>query len=211
MNLNTDEGPTDVDAERPRLVTGAGPHLLAAVSAGQFSETLFYRLNIIRLDVGHDDSEVSMIARELMSAPPQTCQPTTNLAAVAHVMWSHDCGFVPVVDAEGHLAGVITDRDICIASATRGLLPERIAATEAMSTSVHACLMSDEVDAVLAAMKTHRIRRIPVLDANGHLQGVVSLNDVVRAVGKKGGPTATAVVATMAAICAPRAVEAAVA
>lgn len=152
-----------------------------------------------------------MTARDLMSTPPHTCQLTTDLAAVSHVMWNHDCGFVPVVDADGRLAGVITDRDICIASATRRLLPERIAAAAAMSRTLHACLPGDDVDSVLAAMKTHRIRRLPVIDANGHLQGVVSLNDVVRAVGRKGAPRAAAVVATLAAICAPRPVDIAVA
>lgn len=152
-----------------------------------------------------------MTARELMSTPPQTCQPTTDLAAVTQLMWNHDCGFVPVVEADGHLAGVVTDRDICIASATRRLLPERISAAQAMSASVHACLPDDDVEKVLAAMKTHQVRRVPVVDANGHLQGVVSLNDVVRAVGKKGAPTAASVVAALAGICAPHAVEAAVA
>lgn len=152
-----------------------------------------------------------MTARDLMSTPARTCQRDTDLAAVTQLMWNHDCGFVPVVDADGHLAGVVTDRDICIASATRRLLPERISAAQAMSNSVHACLPDDDAEKVLAAMKTYQVRRIPVVDANGHLQGVVSLNDVVRAVGKRGAPTATAVVAALAGICAPHAMEAAVA
>lgn len=145
-----------------------------------------------------------MTARQVMSTPPQTCRPTTDLAAVTHIMWQHDCGFVPVVDTEGRLAGVLTDRDICIASATRRLLPERISAAEAMSGSVHACLPSDDIETVLAAMKAYRVRRIPIVDASGHLQGVVSLNDVVRVVGKKGAPAAATVVATLSAICTPR-------
>lgn len=149
-----------------------------------------------------------MTARELMSAPPQTCQPTTDVAAVAHLMWSHDCGFVPVVDAGGHLAGVITDRDICIASATRRLLPERIAAAQAMSASVHACLPDDDLASVLATMKQHQIRRVPVVDQAGRLQGIVSMNDLVRVVGKKGAPTAAAVVEVLAGVCAPRPVAA---
>jgi CBS domain-containing protein len=152
-----------------------------------------------------------MTARDLMSTPPRTCHPNTDLAAVTQLMWNHDCGFVPVVDADGHLAGVITDRDICVASATRRLLPERISATQAMSTAVHACVPDDNVEAVLAAMKAHQVRRVPVVDDAGHLQGVVSLNDLVRAVGKKGGPTAATVVATLAAICAPRPIAGAVA
>jgi len=145
-----------------------------------------------------------MTARDLMSTPVQTCRPDTNLAAITQVMWDHDCGFVPVVDSEGHVVGVITDRDICVASATRRLTPERIAASQAMSASVQACLPNDAAEDVLATMSTHRIRRLPVIDANGHLQGVVSFNDLVRAVGKKGAPIAATVVAAMAGVCAPR-------
>ncbi|MGE3510904.1 MAG: CBS domain-containing protein [Vicinamibacterales bacterium] len=197
-------------AHRPRLITGASPALLHAVRAGRFSESLFYRLNVIllRSDGEPELWEEPMTARELMSTPPQTCQPTTDLAAVAHLMWNHDFGFVPVVDADGHLAGVITDRDICIASATRRLLPERIAAAQAMSTSVHACLPDDSLASVLATMKQHQVRRVPVVDQAGHLQGIVSMNDVVRAVGKKGAPTAAVVLDALAGVCAPHTVAA---
>jgi CBS domain-containing protein len=152
-----------------------------------------------------------MTARELMSSPVQTCQPDTNLAAVTQLMWDHDCGFVPVVDAEGHVAGVITDRDICVASGTRRLAPERMPASQAMSTKVQACLPGDSAENLLTTMSTHGIRRIPVVDGNGHLQGVVSFNDLVRAVGKKGAPTAAAVVAAMARVCARRAPQGAIA
>lgn len=146
-----------------------------------------------------------------MSTPPQICQPTRDLAAVAHVVWNHDCGFIPVVDADGRLAGLITDRGICIASATRRLRPERIAAAEAMGRSVHAGLPGDDVETVLAAMKTHMVRTDPGRRCQRARAGVVSMNDVVRVVGKKGAPSSTAAtVATLAAICTPRAVETAV-
>ncbi len=152
-----------------------------------------------------------MTARELMSSPVHACQPDTDLATVTHLMWTHDCGFVPVVDASGHVVGVITDRDVCIAAGTRRQLTEHMATWQAMSKTVRACLPDDSTDDVLAAMKQFRVRRLPVIDAAGHLQGVVSLNDLVRAVGRKAGPTATAIVATMADICAPRLVTTAVA
>lgn len=145
-----------------------------------------------------------MTARELMSSPVQTCQPDTDLAAVTQMMWDHDCGFVPVIDAAGHVAGVVTDRDICIASATRRLLPERISAAQGMSRSVRSCLPTDRIEDVLETMSKYQVRRVPVVDVDGHLQGIVSLNDVVRAVGRKGAPTAATVVAAMAGICAPR-------
>jgi CBS domain-containing protein len=150
--------------------------------------------------------EDTMLVRDLMSAPAQTCQPDSDLSAVTHVMWERDCGFVPVVDPAGHVAGVLTDRDICIATATRRLLPEHISAAQVMSRAIHAVLPEDSVEHALITMKQAQVRRLPVIDANGHLQGVVSMNDLVRAVGSKDGPRAADVVATMAALCAPRTV-----
>jgi CBS domain-containing protein len=126
-------------------------------------------------------------------------------------MWDHDCGFVPVVDASGAVVGVITDRDICIATSTRHLLPEHISAAQAMASPIHACLSDDSVSDVLATMKQFRIRRVPVIDANGTLQGVVSINDLVLASDATRAPQASEIVSTMAAICGRRRVEAAVA
>jgi len=81
-----------------------------------------------------------MKVRDVMTADVQACQPATDLAAVTKVMWDHDCGFVPVVDRAGTVVGAITDRDICIAAATRGLPPAQIAAFQVMSSPVRACL-----------------------------------------------------------------------
>jgi CBS domain-containing protein len=80
-----------------------------------------------------------------------------------------------------------------------------------MTSSIHACLSDDSVNDVLATMKQCRIRRVPVIDANGRLQGVISLNDLVLASDAKRAPQASEIVSTMAAICAHRQVETAVA
>jgi CBS domain-containing protein len=133
-----------------------------------------------------------------------TCQPNTDLATVAKIMWDHDCGFIPVVDAAGVVAGVVTDRDICLATATRRLLPEHISAAQAMTTPIHACLVDDSISDVLATMTQCRIRRVPVIDGNGRLQGVISLNDLVLASTAKREPHASDIVSTLAAICAHR-------
>jgi CBS domain-containing protein len=198
---------------RVRVIAGSGRSLLPDLAVGAFNDALFYRLNVIHIDEMHqgESGEHTMKAREVMSQPPYTCGPTTDLATVAKIMWDHDCGFVPVVDASGVVAGVITDRDICIATSTRRLLPEHISAAEAMASPIHACLSDDSVSDVLATMKQFRIRRVPVIDANGRLQGVVSLNDLVLASDATRAPQASEIVSTMAAICAHRQVEAAVA
>jgi CBS domain-containing protein len=195
-----------------RVIAGSARSLRADLAVGAFNETLFYRLNVIHLDQmhQHEAGECSMKAREVMSEPPYTCAPNTDLATVAKIMWDYDCGFVPVVDASGVVAGVITDRDICIAASTRRLLPEHISAAQAMTTPIHACMSDDSISDILATMKQFRIRRVPVIDANGRLQGVISLNDLVLASNTKREPPASAIVSTMAAIGAHRQVETAV-
>ena len=72
------------------------------------------------------EGSTTTTVRYLMSTPVATCRPDSDLAAVAKLMWDYDCGVVPVVDAAGMVAGVVTDRDICMAVATRRLLPEHI-------------------------------------------------------------------------------------
>lgn len=206
-------GLVETPTARARVIAGGTLTLATDVASRQFSEPLFYRLNTIRIDAAPSVSQEGrpMTVSEVMSTPVHTCQPDTDLAQVAHVMWEHDCGFVPVVDAGGLVVGVITDRDICIATATRRLLPEHMSAGQTMARSLHACLPDDGLDAALSAMKQAQVRRLPVVDARGHLVGVLSMNDIVRAAGRRGGPAASAVVGTLSGICAPRRVETAVA
>ena len=146
-----------------------------------------------------------MKVRDLMTSDVEACRPDTDLAAVARMMWDRDCGFIPVVDAAGALRGVVTDRDICIASATRRLLPEYMAANQVMTHPVHACLPDDEVSEALVAMKRFMVRRLPVIDVNGLLKGIVSINDIVIAADRGAGPDPKEIVSTLAAICAHRA------
>ena len=60
-----------------------------------------------------------MKVRDLMTSRVRTCRPSTSLADVVSEMWEGDCGVLPVVNDEGRVIGMITDRDICIALATR--------------------------------------------------------------------------------------------
>ncbi len=151
-----------------------------------------------------------MKIREIMSANVHACRPDSDLASISKLMWDYDCGFVPVVDASGQLAGTITDRDICIATATRRRLPERISAAEVMSGPVRAVLGDESVSAALDTMKKFQLHRLPVIDETGHLQGVLSMNDILCAAEhhQKALP-AGEIVSTLAAICAHRPVLAA--
>ena len=146
-----------------------------------------------------------MRVKQIMTSEIATCRPDTNLADVAKLMWDRDCGFVPVVDAAGKVAGVITDRDICIASATRRLLPEQITAAQAMRRPpIHTAQPEDAIEKTLGTMKQFQVRRLPVIAADGTLKGIISMNDIVLASQGKEGPAPADIVATLSAICAHR-------
>ena len=145
-----------------------------------------------------------MKIHDLMTSDVETCRPDTDLATIVRIMWDRDCGFVPVVDDAGALRGVVTDRDICIASATRRMLPEYLSARQVMTHPVHACLPDDDVSDALSAMTRYKVRRLPVIDPNGTVKGVISMNDIVLASEQGLGPDPKTIVSTLAAICVHR-------
>jgi CBS domain-containing protein len=148
-----------------------------------------------------------MTVKEVMKKDLVTCAPDSALADVAKTMRDRDCGFLPVVDSHGGVVGVVTDRDVCLAvPSTR--TPAHIAASEVMSHPVFACFADEHVKTVLVTMSRHRVRRLPVLDKqHGHLQGVLSLDDIVQAPRQRGTPTSDDIVDALKAIYARRAVE----
>ena len=120
-----------------------------------------------------------MTVRDLANFDVKACSPYTDLASAAKIMWDCDCGVVPVVNEERRVVGMVTDRDICIAAATRASRPSDVQVRHVMSEDVASCGMGDDVHAVLNTMKERRVRRLPVLDAEGRLAGIVSMNDLV--------------------------------
>lgn len=122
-----------------------------------------------------------MKVKEAQTSDVHTCSPDTNLASAAHIMWDCDCGVVPVVDENRTLLGVITDRDICIAATTRSTAPADIRVRDVMKTGdVYTCRPDDDVRSALSTMATHRVRRLPVVDRQNRLVGIVSLGDLAR-------------------------------
>jgi CBS-domain-containing membrane protein len=90
-----------------------------------------------------------------------------------------------VTDSTGQVIGMITDRDICIALGTRNRAAAHIRAEEVISDKPFVCRPNDDVRKALATMKEQRVRRLPVVDADGKLLGVLSVNDIVLATGIK--------------------------
>jgi len=120
-----------------------------------------------------------MKVRDLMTTDVKSCSSDTNLAAAASRMWEGDCGALPVVDDHGKFIGMITDRDICMAVATRPRLASDILVCEVISGSIYVCHPTDEVQLALKTMGKEKVRRLPVVNDKGILQGILSTNDII--------------------------------
>jgi CBS domain-containing protein len=139
----------------------------------------------------------------MMTAEPKTCNPDTTLAAAAKLMWEGDFGILPVVD-DGELVGVVTDRDMYIALATRNARASQVRIGAVATKTVSTCKPEDDVETALAAMKRARVRRLPVVDAAGTLRGIISIHDILLAAGAGKPVRNEDVVDTLQAICAHR-------
>ena len=120
-----------------------------------------------------------MLVKSIMTSEVKVCTPETSLAAAARVMSSRDCGIVPVVDSQHKLLGIITDRDICLAVATKFQSPEELPVLDIMTNKVYTCSPDDDARAAMNLMKNHAVRRVPVVTADGRLTGLISVDDLV--------------------------------
>ncbi|MBE7449972.1 MAG: CBS domain-containing protein [Kofleriaceae bacterium] len=141
---------------------------------------------------------------KLMHTDVITCRAVDDVDRAAQLMWEHDIGALPVVDEEGHVAGMITDRDICMAAFTQGVPLRAIPVSVAMSRRVYTCSPDDTVAEAERAMAAHQVRRMPVIDAANHPVGIISVNDLARASQQKNGVPVGEVASTLAAIGVPR-------
>ena len=145
-----------------------------------------------------------------MTRTPITCRHDHPLAHAAQLLWEHDLGALPVVDAQGQLVGMITDRDLCMASFTRGCgLGEHTIET-AMARQVFTIDAKASLKQAHDLLRKHQLRRLPVVDAKGALVGVLTLHDLAkRTFGElpksKRKAASFELARTLAAIAAPRA------
>jgi CBS domain-containing protein len=103
--------------------------------------------------------------------------PDTALVDVALAMRNLDVGPVPVVE-EGRLVGVITDRDITVRATAEGWDPRTTRAADVMSREIVTCREVDDVRSAARLMQDVQLRRLLVVDEEGHLTGIVSLGDI---------------------------------
>jgi CBS domain-containing protein len=138
------------------------------------------------------------LVKDVFTRAVKACGPDDTLAEAAALLWTFDCGLMPVVDDARKLLGVVTDRDICMAVATRDQRASQLRLREVMAGDLAVCGPDDALEAALARMARARVRRLPVVDPAGALLGILSISDVVRR-----GRDAAAL-ETLRAICEPR-------
>ena len=120
-----------------------------------------------------------MNVKEVMVKEVRFCSPDTNLAEAAEMLWMDACGTLPVVDGNGDVRGMITDRDICIALGTRDALAAATKVREVSLPRLFSCGPDDDIHKALETMAAQKIRRLPVIDQKGILRGILSIDDVV--------------------------------
>ncbi len=121
-----------------------------------------------------------MNIQDIMTQNPTFCPPTASLEQVAQVMRDEDIGAVPIVESNGgnRLLGMVTDRDIAVRVVAAGRDPSQVAASDCMTEPAVSCTEDDSLEDCAHAMASQRIRRMPIVDANGMLCGVVSQADL---------------------------------
>ena len=119
-----------------------------------------------------------MRVQDVMTKTVASCRSDANLAEATALMWEYNCGLLPVVSDQGNVTGVITDRDICVALGTRDQRACEIKVSDVAYRAAVLCDADDDVRSALKTMAQERVRRLPVVDHEGALVGILSLDDV---------------------------------
>jgi CBS domain-containing protein len=121
-----------------------------------------------------------MLVSEIMTAKVRSCLVTDTLERVAQLMWDADVGALPVLADFGRPVAMVTDRDVCMAAYLTGRQLRDISVMTAASRHLYQVGASDTVERAQAVMKMHRVRRLPVVNRGEHLDGIVTVGDLVR-------------------------------
>lgn len=149
-----------------------------------------------------------MQVRDLMSTPAVSCREGYSLSTAVRLMRDRDCGALPVVDDDDRIIGIITDRDVCMAAYTKRRLLDDLSVAEITRGDVFSVAPGDTLQRAERVMAEHQVRRLPVVDANDSVVGVLSLNDIVREGQRERSLTSKElhsdeVLQTLAQICQP--------
>jgi CBS-domain-containing membrane protein len=137
-----------------------------------------------------------MRVREIMSPTVDSIDAASSIAYAARRMADDDVGALPVV-SDGKLVGIVTDRDIAVRGIAAGI-SATAAIRRVMTENVATCAPDDDVESALALMSREQIRRMPVIDRNQEVVGIIGLSDAA-----KFEPLKRDVAATLVDVCEP--------
>ncbi len=120
-----------------------------------------------------------MYVTEIMTPAPVVCAPDDKADYAAKLMLNHNIGEVPVCDGP-KLLGVVTDRDITVRATATGKNPGDIEVRTLMTQPVYTAHEFDPIEKAADLMESKHVRRLPVIDQNGRLVGILSRTDLVR-------------------------------
>lgn len=121
-----------------------------------------------------------MTCAEVMTPSPTCCNPDHTAVEAAELMEREDVGLVPVVSdgSSSKLIGVVTDRDLAIKVVAAGRDPRSTAVSEVMTADPTCCMPQESVEAVMELMASRQVRRVPIVDTDGAIVGIVSQADI---------------------------------
>jgi len=120
-----------------------------------------------------------MKVHDVMTRPACVCTADTSLDEASRRMERSGCGTLAVVDSIRRITGILTDRDIAVAIGKTSVHPSQIQVREAMTHPVYTCTPDETLVAVVERMADARVRRLPVVDEEARVQGMVSIDDIV--------------------------------
>ena len=117
--------------------------------------------------------------RDLMTKNPSTIEPDKSVADAAKLMRDEDAGIVPIVEGQ-KLAGTITDRDIAIRVVAESKDPQSSTVRDVMTSRLVTVDPDQDLDEALRLMAEHQVRRLPVVEEDGKLIGIVAQADIAK-------------------------------
>lgn len=124
--------------------------------------------------------------KEIMFRSPNYCEKNESLHRALEKMSSSRIGSLPIVDSNKKVVGIITNQDICRVLANTHRTSDEIKIHEAMTPEAFTCRPDDYTNDALKIMRLKKVRRLPVVDALGKLQGLLSLNSIIHCFERSG-------------------------
>ncbi|MBZ4413372.1 CBS domain-containing protein [Myxococcus sp. XM-1-1-1] len=121
-----------------------------------------------------------LTARDVMTRNVRSVRRDSPLREVARIMKDEDCGVVPIVDEQGRLVGLVTDRDLALRAFAGGNSPEQLRAADVMTEDVEAVTLDESLHGLIDIMARRQIRRLPVIERDDRLVGIISLGDIAQ-------------------------------